>query len=120
MKHLNSLKDNQESSRFSNLTKLETLVLDGNPLKRIGEYVFSDLKSLRNLCLNNSQLTLLGPNSEILEMLDLKNNKLTNFDFGILNNFRLIKEIDLSGNPISNKDLISYPLENGGKVLFKY
>ena len=49
-----------DKSHFSNLTKLKTL---GNPLNYIKGYVFSNLKSLRHLWLNNIQLTSLGSQS---------------------------------------------------------
>ena len=113
-----------EKSHFSSLTKLEILFLGGNPLGNIKKYVFSDLKSLRYLSLNNNQLTTIDPISftglNSLEFLSLINNTLTNFDFGILDKIGRIKEIDLSGNPIINKDITSYSLANGEKVLFKY
>ena len=89
---------------------MRTLQLDGNPLERIKEYVFSDLKSLCNLCLNNIQLSSLSPKSlaglSNLKALLLKDNKLTNFNFGILENIEQIRDIDLSGNPLINKDII--------------
>ena len=113
-----------EKSYFSSLANLEILVLDGNPLREVKEYVFSDLKNLHILSLNNIQLTSLGPKSlaglNNLEFLSLKDNKLTDFDFSILDNIWRIREIDLSGNPIINKDITFYPLTNGEKVLFKY
>jgi len=71
-------------------------------------------------------LTSLGPQFlaglNNLEIISLKENKLTNFDCGVLDNIgdTRFKVVDLSGNPNINKDISFYRLSNGEKVLFKY
>ena len=115
-----------DKSHFYNLTKVDSLILDRNPLENIKDYVFSDLKNLQYLSLNNIQLKSLGPQFlaglNNLEVLSLNENKLTQFDLGFLDNIgdTRIKGIDLSGNPIINKDISFCRLANGKKVLFKY
>ena len=41
-----------------------------------------------------------------LKSLDLKDNKLSHFDLDIIDSIRVIEKLNLSGNPIDNKDEI--------------
>lgn len=103
---ISSLEDNY----FSNLTNLVFLNLERNDIKVIQENTFSNLKKLQTLNLSFNQIENLSPQSFFglrkLKYLNLKSNKLRNFDMSILENFDQIEEIDLSENPIINKEEI--------------
>ena len=97
-----------DKKHFSDLTNLEYLKLNGK-IEHIEENMFSNLKNLAHLDLSSCELKNHQLNAqsffglEKLKILDLKDNKLTNFDLRILENLPQIKIVDLFYNFIENK-----------------
>lgn len=90
----------QKEGNFSNLISLETLNLNHNRLKRIGENIFSDLKNLKKLNSSDNRLERLEANSfdglENLIELDLSINKLEKIDRDAFSGLISLKTLDLN------------------------
>lgn len=115
-----------DKSHFSKLTNLEYLRLNGK-IERIEENMFSNLKNLTHLDLSYCLLEDHQLNAksffglEKLKILDLKSNKLTNFDLRILDNSPQINLVDLSYNKIVNKnEIFNYTKDTNSNVEFKF
>ena len=101
----NPLKLDQLPADLSHLEELKHLSLFGNQLSKIPAFVFT-MPHLQYLKLANNQLTTLPANLSNLTLryLDLSHNRLTHFS-SLLVNPQVIKEINLTGNPITQKEI---------------
>ena len=114
-----------KNDTFSNLKQLLTLDLSNNCLENIEQNAFLSLHNLETLDLSNNQLTSLDSKLFVglnnLISINLKDNKLSRFDLDILDNIRQIdlEEIDLSGNPIINKEeILSHSISSRIRFIF--
>jgi Leucine-rich repeat (LRR) protein len=102
-------------------TKLNRLELSYNNLKFLPTHVFSDLRDLRDLLLQNNQLSSLP--SDIFKMnvnlkrLDLKRNQIKKLPVDIFSTLKLLRTLSLDGNQI---EILPEKLFNNNLKLEKF
>ncbi|XP_061112063.1 TLR4 interactor with leucine rich repeats [Conger conger] len=104
------LSDNKQTAlrdvhAFSPLTSLATLLVAGNEIQLVGNYVFQNLRSLTRLSLSNNNISLLEPAaldglSSVRELL-IDGNQLAEVPGRLLDPLMQLEELDLSRNRIS-------------------
>ncbi|MBT4792631.1 MAG: leucine-rich repeat protein, partial [Halobacteriovoraceae bacterium] len=96
--------------QFSNLTSLTSLMIDWHDIKNIPEYAFAGLTAIQKIDLSHGDIASLddksfsqistGRNKSFLSI-NLRNNKLTDFDPTIFTSIDSLSLLRLKGNDIS-------------------
>jgi Leucine-rich repeat (LRR) protein len=97
----NFIKEINEST-FVHVPSLEEVNLSNNSITKLPPYLFAKNEDFNTLNLDDNPLeTFVLENCSALELLSLRNCKLTTFDSGATKNLKSLTSLDLSGNQIS-------------------